>query len=137
MKEYVARLARELKVQLAVALAVGGFLGGQIAAPAASTPFSRIVVFGDSLSDTGNFYSLTGNQLPPSPYSNGRFSNGSLWVEYLADDLGMQVLQEDNYAVAGATTGHLNSNDGVLGLLYPGLQDEISEFLASHQAAGV
>ena len=49
----------------------------------------------------------------------------------------MQVLPEDNYSVAGATTGHDNSNNGLLGLQYPGLQDQISEFLSSHQDGGV
>lgn len=96
-------------------------------APAA---FSHIFVFGDSLSDTGNFYSLTGGY-PPLPYDNGRFSNGPLWVEYLAEDLGLQLGPSDNYAMAGAMTGHGNSNDGFLGLIYPGLQDEIAAFLAT------
>jgi len=101
-----------------------------------SAPFSRIVVFGDSLSDTGNFYHLTGGLEPPPPYAGGRFSNGPLWIEYLAAALGMQLNQEDNYAVAGATTGHANSNDGLAGLEFPGLQDQLAEFLQSHQAGG-
>jgi thermolabile hemolysin len=119
-----------------LALTLACFLGSWAEVGAASTAFSRIVVFGDSLSDTGNFYRLTGNQVPPSPYFDGRFSNGRLWIEYLAEDLGMQVLPEDNYAVAGATTGHDNSNNGLLGLQYPGLQDQIAEFLSSHQTGG-
>jgi len=119
-----------------IALTLVCVLGSWANLDAASTPFSRIVVFGDSLSDTGNFYHLTGGQAPPAPYFEGRFSNGRLWLEYLAEDLGMQVLAEDNYAVAGATTGHLNSNNGLLGLQYPGLQDEISQFLSSHQDGG-
>jgi len=45
-----------------------------VAAPA--TPFSQIIAFGDSLTDTGRFYALTG--LPPAPYQEGRFSNGPL-----------------------------------------------------------
>jgi phospholipase/lecithinase/hemolysin len=49
----------------------------------------------------------------------------------------MPVLPGDNYAVAGATTGQANSNDGVLGLTYPGLQDQIGEFLASQPAEGI
>src|SRR5215471_4598683 len=97
--------------------------------------FSRVIVFGDSLSDTGNFYSLTGG-FPPPPYANGRFSNGSLWVEYLADDLGTPLVPGDNYAVAGAMTGHGNSNDGFLGLIYPGLQDELAAFVATEPPGG-
>src|SRR5262252_2495961 len=117
-----------------LALTLGCFLGSWAEVGAASTAFSRIVVFGDSLPDTGNFYRLTGNQVPPSPYFDGRFSNGQLWIEYLAEDLGMQLLPEDNYAVAGATTGHDNSNNGLLGLQYPGLQDQIAEFMSSQGA---
>jgi phospholipase/lecithinase/hemolysin len=48
----------------------------------------------------------------------------------------MQIFTGDNYAVAGATTGHDNSNDGVTGLEYPGLQDQVAGFLASHQTGG-
>jgi outer membrane lipase/esterase len=70
--------------------------------------FSQIVVFGDSLTDTGNSYLAVG--LPPSPpYFNGRFSNGPLWIEHLAAGLGLPVAPflagGTNYAVAGARTG--------------------------------
>jgi phospholipase/lecithinase/hemolysin len=101
----------------------------------APVTFSRIIVFGDSLSDTGNFYSLTGGY-PPPPYAGGRFSNGPLWVEYLAQGLGTHLVPGDNYAVAGAMTGHGNSNDGFLGLVYPGLQDELAAFLATTPPGG-
>ncbi len=117
-----------LKINFALIVALACLLG-QVLTQAGATPFSRIVVFGDSLSDTGNFYHRTGNSLPPAPYAGGRFSNGPLWIEYLAEDLGMELVPGDNYAVGGATTGHDNTNDGVLGLTYPGLQDEIGSFL--------
>jgi outer membrane lipase/esterase len=103
---------------------------GQRTGEAKSTPFSRIIVFGDSLSDTGNLFALTGG-FPPPPYSDGRFSNGPLWVEYVAQDLGMDIWPGDNYAMAGATTGHLNVNSAEFGLALPGLQDEIASFLTS------
>jgi outer membrane lipase/esterase len=136
MKKQINGLHRGLTAGCALALTLALFGGGPVAARATSQPFSRIVVFGDSLSDTGNFYQLTGGLLPPAPYDNGRFSNGPLWIEYLARDLGMEVRPGDNYAVAGATTGHANSNDGLLGLKYPGLQDQIEAFLAARQAGG-
>ncbi len=100
--------------------------------PNRATPFSRIVVLGDSLSDTGNLSQLTGGGLPGELYFDGRFSNGPLWIEYLAEGLRMQLFAENVYAVAGATTGHDNSNDGELGLEYPGLQDQVAAFLAAH-----
>jgi phospholipase/lecithinase/hemolysin len=99
-----------------------------------SQPFSRIFVFGDSLSDTGNLFRLSGGY-PPAPYFEGRFSNGPLWVGRLADALGIEIAAGDNYAVGGATTGHFNSNDGVNGQDYPGLLDEIGTFTATRSVA--
>ena len=56
-------------------------------------PFSDMVVFGDSLSDTGNVASLTtavfGSTFPAYPGAVGRFSNGPVWVETLAAGLGL------------------------------------------------
>jgi hypothetical protein len=49
----------------------------------------------------------------------------------------MEVLPSDNYAVAGATTGRNNSNDGFLGMEFPGLLDEIDAFRVEHQAQDV
>lgn len=96
---------------------------------AKSEPFSHLMVFGDSLSDTGNYYQMSGGS-PPAPYASGRFCNGPIWVEYLSADLGMDYQPADNFAVGGATTGILNSNDGFAGKQYPGLLDEIAAFQA-------
>ncbi|HEY9133900.1 MAG TPA: SGNH/GDSL hydrolase family protein [Dyella sp.] len=47
--------------------------------------FERMVVFGDSLSDTQNIYSLTLHAAPAKgSWFLGRFSNGPVWTEYLA-----------------------------------------------------
>ncbi len=63
--------------------------------------YSQVVAFGDSLSDNGNIFALTGDEYPPSPYYDGRFSNGPVWVEYLAQDLGVGLL---DMAYGGART---------------------------------
>jgi phospholipase/lecithinase/hemolysin len=89
-----------------------------------------IVSFGDSLTDTGNYYSATGQ--PPPPYDQGRFSNGPLWVEYLANQLGVAAptasqLGGSNYAWAGARTG-----DGLVSGLIPNTGTQISTYLASN-----
>ena len=115
-------------------LAVALTLFPAVWAQANSQAFSRIFVFGDSLSDTGNFFKLNGG-FPPPPYFEGRFSNGRLWVEQLADALGMSIAPGDNYAVVGATTGHFNVNNGFNGRGYPGLLDEIASFKATRNAA--
>ncbi len=99
-----------------------------------SQPFTRIFAFGDSLTDMGRLYELSGG-FPPAPYFEGRFSNGRVWVEQLADALGMTIDPGDNYAVGGATTGFFNSNNGVNGKVYPGLLGQIASFTATRDPA--
>ena len=118
---------------LIAVLAIAIMLLSLATARAGSTAFSRIFVFGDSLSDTGNFFGRTGS--PPAPYSNGRFSNGPLWVEQAATGLQMTILPGDNYAIAGATTGRYNVNNGTGGMTFPGLQDQLDAYQADHTAA--
>ncbi len=76
--------------------------------PAASQPFSRIIVFGDSLSDTGNVH-LETLVIPQPPYACGRMSNGELWIEGFARHFGLcaipSYLGGDNYAQIGAESG--------------------------------
>lgn len=75
----------------------------------ADNSFSRVFIFGDSLSDTGNLASVTGN-FPP-PYYMNRVSNGPVAVDTLATQLGhtaeasLHLIGPEvgsNYAVAGA-----------------------------------
>jgi phospholipase/lecithinase/hemolysin len=61
-------------------------------------PVSRVVVFGDSLSDSGNLKRRL-LVFPNSPYWLGRFSNGPNWTEYLAERTGLAV---QNQAYGGA-----------------------------------
>lgn len=69
---------------------------------------AEVFVFGDSLSDTGNFQISSGGAVPPSPlYSSGRFSNGPVWVEVLAAKLRepsptASMLGGSNYSFNGA-----------------------------------
>lgn len=87
-----------------------------IKANAASiTTFNQLYVFGDSLSDRRNTYNASGQTYPPSPpYADGRFSNGSIWVEELGDKLNLQPTlvtnpinptEGINFAFGGASTG--------------------------------
>jgi phospholipase/lecithinase/hemolysin len=125
-------LSNTLRFSALTIMILIGALAGGLRAQANSEPFSHIPIFGDSLSDTGNFYRLSGGY-PPSPYYEGRFCNGPIWVEYLAAQLGMDYRPEDNYAVAGANTGTSNHNDGA-GHQFPGLLDEVDSFI---KAGGV
>ena len=94
-----------------------------ISMPVLAAPtFSNMVVFGDSLSDTGNLFIATGGTQPPAgqPYFNGRFSDGPLWVESLAAGLNLPLASNpylvggNNYAFAGARTGTSSSPPGLL-----------------------
>ena len=76
-----------------------------VSAAAAST-FSAYIALGDSLSDDGK--GLT--SLLPPPYVGGRFSNGRVWTEFVADDFQAQGLPTLNLALGGATAGDENDN---------------------------
>jgi phospholipase/lecithinase/hemolysin len=102
------------------------------AATAAS--FTNLYVFGDSLSDTGNLFRTTGNFIPPQPfYFNGRFSNGPVWVEYLAPKLGLTYNPANNFAFGSANTDTTNTFPFRVG--FPGLQQEIQAFRTSSPIA--
>ncbi len=94
------------------------------AANAAS--FSKVYAFGDSLSDNGNVFAATGGQFPPSPYQQ-RFSNGPVWVEYLASKLNLSL---SDFAFGGATTGSQNTIELTPNQpsSLPGLQQQIQGF---------
>lgn len=90
---------------------------GLAAGSASASSFSNMYVFGDSLSDSGNVFSLTGGAIPAAPYWNGRFSNGPTYAENLASRLGLSAtpsrLGGNNYAHGGATAGFGSSIGGV------------------------
>lgn len=108
---------------------------------AAAIPYSAVIVYGDSLSDSGNLYAATSNTVPPDPpYYQGRRSNGPVAVERLAALHGAPLL---DFAWIGATTGIGNYADGgtptafgAFGL--PGMQAQFaatSPLLAAQPAA--
>jgi outer membrane lipase/esterase len=95
-------------ILLSGALLAFVFLGGGAGATAQTGPsISQVVVLGDSYSDNGNLYAEVG--APDPPYWQGRMSNGPVWVEHLAQKLGVPL---DDRAWAGATTGVGNGVDG-------------------------
>lgn len=71
------------KAYMLLALAGSGFFSVLQAGT-----IDAIYAFGDSLSDVGNIYAYTSVNTPPaypaSPYVNGQFSNGNVWVQDLA-----------------------------------------------------
>ena len=51
----------------------------------AASPFDAIYAFGDS-------WSAAGNDGPAPPYYMGQYSNGPIWLQTLAGDLGLPAL---------------------------------------------
>lgn len=106
----------------------------------AGNPANEVYVIGDSLSDTGNLYDLTGFWPPSPPYAM-RYSNGPVWPEYLAGDLGIDV---DSLAYGGAFTGVYviggvpisNFNNvqypDLFQALLPGVSEEVDMLLAEY-----
>lgn len=93
-----------------------------------ANPINELFVFGDSLSDVGTVFRATGGMYPPiQMYHKGRYSNGRVWVEYLADRLQLDESQTNNFAYGGATTGHDRSS------LVPGLLTQVQLFAQTHQ----
>lgn len=68
--------------------------------PARTKKATDLIVFGDSLSDTGNAFTATGFPAPPF-YCSGRRSDGPLWVDGVRDAAG-KLLRVQNLAYVGA-----------------------------------
>ncbi len=96
--------------------------------------FNEIIVFGDSLSDQGNVYHHSNGTFPKEPYFEGRFSSGKVWVEHLAEMMGIDELKPSrlggtNYAHGGARTG-----DGFKAGK-PNVGEQIKQFLEEKRRA--
>ncbi|MBE9516129.1 MAG: SGNH/GDSL hydrolase family protein [Proteobacteria bacterium] len=130
------RTTRRLKFLFAGILIA--FMSATLAVQADEKP-SSLVVFGDSLSDPGNAWVLTGLQsrapfslVPDAAYAIGghHFTNGKTWVEQLAHEFksnagpAFRFTGQDNYAVGGArarTVGTVDLEAQVL--LHLGMQE--------------
>lgn len=113
------------------------------ALPAHAAGFSQIVIFGDSLSDSGNNFAagaydpgqvITSNFYVPTntydkgPFPTGVYSNGPVWASYFAGALGLSAipsvipgLNGTNFAFGGATTTG--------GAQVPSLTSQLGQFL--------
>lgn len=124
--------------------------------------YTRIVVFGDSLSDTGNFAHLTQNQYgvripgPIANYTDGRFTDGpetipaaqkffGVWIEQLAASMPLHPEVKNsldggtNYAYGLALTGNGTSvqafgPDNSLSITVENMGLQITDYLATKPA---
>lgn len=115
------------------------------ASGAVPTSPNSMIVFGDSYSDPGNAFALTGGTYP---YPSGRFSDGPVWVERLASAYGLSanpvyaqfplpptlVELHTNFAIGGAQIGNGNSGDTSAGYAFgfaTGISAQKDTFLAN------
>ncbi|MFT7724208.1 MAG: SGNH/GDSL hydrolase family protein [Roseateles sp.] len=95
-------------------------LGAATAGSLPALAYSSLTVFGDSLSDTGNILLATGGTTPAAPYASGRFSDGPIWIDVLAEGLTLpagavpSLIGGSNYAFGGARTGTGSNPPGLL-----------------------
>ncbi|MGI8930852.1 MAG: autotransporter domain-containing protein [Sphingomicrobium sp.] len=98
---------------LAAALLAASALS--FAAPANAQRIERIVAFGDSYADDGNFFQLVGiNPATTQVYTTGRFSGGTNYIDTLGQLLSVPI---DNFAIGGALTDNRNTNGPPLGFV--------------------
>jgi len=106
--------------------------------PASAGTIKQLVVFGDSLSDAGNWYIGTNGTSPAPPYYNGRMTNGPTWVDVLASQLGLPTPLPSqnngtNCAWSGARTGvGYDSYANYPSVSIPRVGTQISTYLANH-----
>ncbi|AFY66924.1 SGNH/GDSL hydrolase family protein [Geitlerinema sp. PCC 7407] len=148
-------------------------LAAPLSESAIAVSFDRMYVFGDSLSDTGNVSNVTrfvqtldpstSVQPPSPPYFQGRYSNGPLWVDYLADAFDVDLVPSSTLAFPAPITvtpsGSVTVNENFVGQTVdrsvnfafggaqsglnnavdprlPGILRETNAFLGDHLAAG-
>jgi outer membrane lipase/esterase len=100
-------VVKKLLLQISAAALAAAVLSGCSGSKSGDT-YSQIVVFGASLSDNGNAATIVPGLFPGPPYYPGRASNGLLWIDLVAADLGNTVKPfvngGTNYAVGGSRT---------------------------------
>lgn len=114
-----SRLGHFARQAVSSALFGGLALLGQVAlCGSAQAQYSKMVVFSDSMSDTHRYFDFTratlGKGFPAPPAYEGRFCNGPVAVEVLADELGVQI---ENHSFSGALSGYLTLLGIPLGVL--------------------
>jgi len=111
--------------------------------PARPRPVSRLVVFGDSLSDDGNLKRRL-LVFPSTPYWLGRFSNGPNWTDHFGKRTGIAV---QNHAYGGAAAIHHDEvpSEDVVAAIQQGAQffltgsidGQVKDYLERDLAGGV
>lgn len=114
-----------------VKCAIGLFFAFLITGVVHAKIIQEVVIFGDSLSDSGNLFLATGQ--PGAPYFNGRLSNGFVYADHINSLLGLAPMMPSlaggtNYAVAGTRAyGDVPFGAGVI----PGAQAQFDQYFGT------
>ncbi|MDG3005102.1 SGNH/GDSL hydrolase family protein [Paludisphaera mucosa] len=115
------------------ALAMALMLVAGLGVESRAGSYTGLVVFGDSLSDVGNTFAAA--TFPGAPYVGGRYSDGPIWVDYLAARLGIAAptpsfLGGTDYAWGFAQSGaDFSYPMGPMGPGVPNLLTQVGGFL--------
>ncbi|KAF0694033.1 Aste57867_15056 [Aphanomyces stellatus] len=103
---------------------------------ASSSRIRQIVIFGDSITDTGNgAFVISNHTFPSNAYWHGRFSNGPTYIEVVASTLHVPLT---SLAVGGATTDNakvpgtisdLNNSTAIV-FNIPSVKDQVATYLS-------
>ena len=138
-------MTRRVPVFLAAAAAIA--LGMPPLSAVERAPYSGIVVFGTSLSDSGNAFALRGGTatphdydldpllIPGVPYTRGghHFSNGATWIEQFARSIGLAGSVRPAYGSASPkatnyAVGSARAHDDGINI---NLTDQVDAFLTA------
>lgn len=134
---------------LIASMLAGSALVSHAAMAVPSSPFDNLVVFGDSLSDSGNNSLVFGNApgqvisgnnyIPGQPYASGVYSNGPVWATPFASGLGLVLTPSlaggSNYAYGGSVTNPDQTYSFPAGdVTLPSLVSQSVQYLASSPA---
>ncbi|KAJ2732676.1 hypothetical protein IW152_003641 [Coemansia sp. BCRC 34962] len=102
------------------------------------SPWSTIVSFGDSFSDSGNAAHITDGKYPSEPwYWHHRFTNGPNWIDNLILDLGgLTKIKMRNFAHGSASSDNSFLQGALLGHQIPGTHQQVRGFMLKSRQSG-
>ena len=117
LQDLIAKVTMDLLQLARIATVI--ILFAYVPARCHAEDFSSIYFFGDSLSDVGNLNAVTLGILPGDAYYDGRFSNGPVYSELLADEFGLGPLRPSirggtGFAYGGGRTSGTSFFEGGL-----------------------
>ncbi len=109
---------------------------------ATNAKITRLIVFGDSLSDAGRLRERM-KVFPGAPYWAGRFSNGPVWTDYLEASTPLAV-QNHAYGGASVTDLHALPGEGLIAQIKSGgqifvsgsIEIQVDDYIANYLSGG-